>query len=127
MDTRALDESPWPIAGIAYWYQEHFKCRDQLCKCQEMPRFGDGLCAIRYADGRYGVYALNPNGHGRHAIDWHRCLSGEQGRLQEREFSQLLGLYQHGLRASWWTEYSPDAVPGMIVAVSEARWRGVFP
>lgn len=121
-----FDASLWPIAAVAYWYQEHFRCFDPQCRCQRMGRFGDGLCAVAYQDGLYGVYPLAPDGYGERAIPWH-CLN-EHDRVTEHEFSQIMESCGHGLGPAWWWEArSPDAPIGVAAAVRAGRRQGMFP
>jgi hypothetical protein len=122
----SFDASPWPIAAVAYWYQEHFRCFDPQCRCRRIGRFGDGLCAIAYQDGLYGVYPLTPDGYGERAIPWHRL--DESDRVTEYEFSWIMESCEHGLgSARWWEARSPDSPVGVAAAVRAGRRQGMFP
>lgn len=125
LERRALDECPWKIKAMAYWYRNHQWCDDPRCRCRWSPRRGDGLCAIAFENGIYGFYRLRPEVDGTDPFGWAERKRREY-RISIAELEQLrMDLRDIYAAAVRWSE-TPDAIVGVWTAVDEAIRRGWF-
>jgi hypothetical protein len=125
MDERAFESCPWPVAAVAYWYRDHTWCEDPVCRCRRTLALADGLCAVAYRDGMFGLYRLTPDWQGAHPIDWHQIVRSHD-RLTCAEFAGFRFAARDLRSAAIRWGQCPDAVAGTLAAINAAQVHGFF-
>ena len=119
-----FSRSPWEVEAIAYWYREHIWCEDGDCRCRREILKGEGVCAIRYADDRFGLYLLTHDS-GMEVLPWDQVVA-EGERLTKAGFESKWAALGDPLAVARAWDICVDAVFGIRVAVRTARKRGLF-
>lgn len=117
LDLHTFDLAPVQVVGAAYWYRDHLWCEEPDCRCVLAPREGDGLCIVRYEDGRYGWLELRPNPDSGEAVDW----NASDAFINAERLAEIRRLGVDAALADL-----AEAFAGVWKAFDDAVARGVF-